>query len=62
MNVRFKISQNWVFTFAAHLLEQAGIDEDTIAADLDNLVYEAGEREWEKFETDNYETFYYIED
>ena len=60
--MKFKVSQNWVFSFAAQLLEQAGIDEDTIAAHLDDFVYEAGEKDWERYETDNYEHFYYIED
>jgi len=64
--MRLRIPQGFIYEFAADLvrelsgpLEQAGIDtRHFIDNELENVVYEAGEREWEEDEnSDGTEVF-----
>jgi tRNA(Leu) C34 or U34 (ribose-2'-O)-methylase TrmL len=54
--MKFRISQNWIYDFSERLLREAGIDPKD---ELDNFIYEAGERDWEEYEKDG-TMFYFI--
>ncbi len=44
------VSKNFIFGFASALLGEAGIDDEVIENDLESLIYEAGERNWDEDE------------
>lgn len=51
-----RIPTTFIYDFANKLLREANVDNEIIENDLDSMVYEAGERNWE--EEDD---FFYIE-
>jgi len=55
----FKIPVSFVYGFAGDLLKEAGVDWDADGTDDDlvSLVYEAGERSWERNDDND---FFYI--
>lgn len=50
MSFEFKVQQEWMFLFAERILQEGGIHQDSIDEDLDSMVFEAGERNWEKID------------
>jgi len=56
--MRFRVSQEWLYDFAYKLLREADVSSDAIDADLENFVYEAGERGWDEDEEGD---FFFIE-
>lgn len=52
-----KIPKEFIFNFAMKILREAGFDYDKIEENLENFIYEAGEKNWEEGENN-----YYIEE
>ena len=59
--MRFRIPQSFIFDFAERLLKEAGVEADTIEADLESFVYEAGERNWEEYDDEYSDAYYFID-
>jgi len=57
-----RIPQNWLFDFCENLLLQADVEADTIAAELEHFIFEAGEKRWEEYENGDGETIYLIDE
>lgn len=55
--MKFRVPQEFIYDFAEKILREV-IEEDISEHDLENIVYEAGERNWEE---DNDHNYFYID-
>lgn len=53
--MKFRVPIDWLYEYSARLLREADISDEVIGADLQALIYEAGERNY-----DEEGGFYYI--
>lgn len=60
----WKIPREIIHFFAEKLLEEAGVNQAIIDSDLDNLIYEAGGRNWTRDEDidDGEDEYFFIPD
>jgi hypothetical protein len=57
----FRIPKQFIFEFSERLLRELDIDMKIIEDDLESLIYESGERNWEEVEDDDGTEFYIID-
>jgi len=58
--MKFRIPKDWVIEFSQNLLREADVEEEKIV-DIEQLIYEACQRNWDEFETYDGDEMYSID-
>lgn len=49
----FRVPKEFIYQYSERILREADTDYKIIEEDLESLVYESGERNWEEMEDEN---------